>query len=113
MKMESKSVRLVRVKGKKRVVVAVVRNIIVIAYHLLKPRKSYEDLGGDYFDRQNAGLQRSRLIKKLEALGLKVTVEVVESAAWRSSRNFHRRALNCSLLNREGYKLSHSFRGKE
>ena len=72
--------RLVRVKGKKRALVAVGHSIIVIAYHLLKQHKSYEDLGGDYFDRQNVELQRSRLINKLEALGLKVTVEVKESA---------------------------------
>ena len=73
--------RLVRVKGKKRALVAVGHSIIVIAYHLLKQRKSYEDLGGDYFDRQNVEMQRSRLINKLEALGLKVTVELKESAA--------------------------------
>jgi hypothetical protein len=53
--------------------------IIVIAYHLLKKQKNYRDLGGDYFERQNVELQRSRLINKLEALGLKVTVEVKES----------------------------------
>jgi transposase len=73
--------RLVRVKGKKRGLVAVGHSIIVIVYHLLKQQKSYEDLGGDYFDRQNVELQGSRLIKKLEALGLKVTVEVKEYAA--------------------------------
>jgi transposase len=73
--------RLVRVKGKKRALIAVGHSIIVIAYHLLKQHKSYQDLGGDYFDRQNVELQRSRLINKLEALGLKVTVEVKESAA--------------------------------
>jgi transposase len=73
--------RLVRVKGKKRALVAVGHSIIVIAYHLLKQRKSYQDLGGDYFDRQNVEQRRARLINKLEALGLKVTVEVVEPAA--------------------------------
>jgi transposase len=69
------------VKGKKRALVAVGHSIIVIAYHLLKQRKSYQDLGGDYFDRQNVEQRRARLINKLEALGLKVTVEVVEPAA--------------------------------
>lgn len=72
--------RLVRVKGKKRALVAVGHSIIVIVYHLLKQHKSYEDLGGDYFDRQHVEQQRTRLINKLEALGLKVTVEIVEPA---------------------------------
>lgn len=71
--------RLVRVKGKKRALVAVGHSIIVIVYHLMKHRKSYQELGGDYFDRQNVEQQRERLINKLEALGLKVTVEVVKS----------------------------------
>ena len=53
----------------------------MIAYHILKNRASYNDLGGDYFDRQNVELQRARYISKLEALGLKVTVEVASEAA--------------------------------
>jgi hypothetical protein len=38
-------------------------------------------LGGDYFDRQHQRTQQQRLIKKLEALGLKVTVEALPKAA--------------------------------
>jgi hypothetical protein len=37
--------------------------------------------GGDYFDRQNVESQRARYIKRLEALGLKVSVEVASEAA--------------------------------
>lgn len=35
----------------------------------------YQDLGGDYFDRQNALAYRTKLVHKLEALGLKVSNE--------------------------------------
>jgi len=38
-------------------------------------------LGGDYFQRQNVEGQKAKWIRKLESLGLKVTVESVEVAA--------------------------------
>lgn len=67
--------------GKKKALVAVGHSILVIAYHVLQRGVSYEELGGDYFDRQNVEAQRARLIRKLQALGLKVTVEQIEAAA--------------------------------
>ena len=60
--------------GKNKALVAVGHTILVICYHILK-RESYQELGGEYFDRQNVQAQRTRLIHKLEALGLRVTVE--------------------------------------
>jgi transposase len=65
--------KLVRRIGKKKALVAVGHTILVIAFHILKDRSSYHDLGGDYFDRQNIELQRTKYIKRLETLGLKVT----------------------------------------
>jgi hypothetical protein len=41
----------------------------------LSKRASYQELGGDYSDRQNAQYYQSKLVHKLEALGLKVTLE--------------------------------------
>jgi transposase len=73
--------KLARRIGKKKSLVAVGHSILVIAYYILKNQASYHELGGDYFDRQNVDLQRARLIRKLESLGLKVTVEVVPEAA--------------------------------
>jgi transposase len=67
--------RLTTRLGKKRALVAVGHSILVIAYHLLSKRASYEELGGDYFDRQNARHYQNKLVHKLEALGLKVTLE--------------------------------------
>ncbi len=63
--------------GKKKALVAVGHSILVIAYHVLKQRASYEELGGDYFDRRNVEVQRARLIRQLEYLGVKVTVETI------------------------------------
>ena len=73
--------RLVKRMGKKKALVAVGHSILVIIYHVLKNRASYQELGGDYFDRQNVVQQRARLIHKLESLGLKVTVEELPVAA--------------------------------
>ena len=73
--------RLVRVKGKKRALVAVGHSILVIIYHVVKQRASYQELGGDYFDKQHTEKLRARLIRKLESLGVKVTVEVMAEAA--------------------------------
>lgn len=67
--------RLTTRLGKRRALVAVGHSILVIAYHLLSKRASYQELGGDYFDRQNVTAYRAKLVRKLEALGLKVTLE--------------------------------------
>ena len=67
--------------GKKKALIAVGHRILVIAYHVLQTRASYQDLGGDYFDRRNVDKQRKRLIRQLEGLGLKVTVEEIKEAA--------------------------------
>ena len=73
--------KLARRIGKKKALVAVGHSILVIAYHILKSQASYNELGGDYFDRQNVESQRARYIKRLEALGLKVSVEEASEAA--------------------------------
>ena len=73
--------RLVKPKGKKRALVAVGHSLLVIAYHMLSRQASYQELGGEYFDRRNVEVQRMRLIRKLEALGVKVTIEALPVAA--------------------------------
>jgi transposase len=73
--------RLVKRMGKRKALVAVGHSILVIAYFVLLRKQSYQELGGDYFDRQNVEAQKARLIHKLESLGLKVTVEAIGVAA--------------------------------
>ncbi len=67
--------RLARRMGKKKALVAVGHSILIIVYHVLSRRTQYQELGGNYFERHNTEAQKNRLIRKLEALGLKVTVE--------------------------------------
>jgi transposase len=69
--------RLASRRGKKRAAVAVGHTILVIAYHLLQRSCSYEELGGDYFDkRDRQGVER-RLVRRLEGLGYKVSLDPV------------------------------------
>jgi transposase len=67
--------RLVKRMGKNKALVAVGHSILVMIYHILSRRQNYQEIGGDYFDRRNVEAQKARLIHKLEALGLRVTVE--------------------------------------
>jgi transposase len=73
--------RLARRKGSKKALVAVAHSLLVIVYHILEGRADYRELGGDFFDRWHRETRQERLIRQLEALGLKVTVEALPEAA--------------------------------
>jgi transposase len=73
--------RWVKRMGKKKALLAVGHSILVLAYHVLPTRTPYQELGGDYFERRNGDKPRKRLIRQLESLGLKVTVEEIKEAA--------------------------------
>lgn len=73
--------RLVKRMGKKKALVAVGHSILVIIYHVLAQRTSYREMGGDYFDQRHTAQHRARLIRQLEGMGLKVTVEELPVAA--------------------------------
>lgn len=73
--------RLIKRMGKNKALVAVAHSLLVITYHVLARRADYRELGGDYFDRQHQQTQQQRLIKRLEGMGLKVTVEALPKAA--------------------------------
>lgn len=73
--------RLASRRGKKRAIVAVGHTILRIVYHMLKQRVSYKDLGNDYFDRLNSESLKRHLVKRLEKLGHKVTLEPLKEVA--------------------------------
>jgi transposase len=62
-------------QGQTRAVFAVGHSILVIAWQLLAHNCDYHDLGGDHFVRHADAEARWHLIRQLEALGHKVTVE--------------------------------------
>jgi transposase len=73
--------RLAARQGKKRAMVAVAHSLLVIIYHVLKTKQPYRELGADYLDRINAARLKRYFVKRLENLGLEVTVQDIEKAA--------------------------------
>lgn len=64
--------RIAARRGAKRAAVAVAHTILVIAYHILSRGTTYQELGGDYFDRRSRDKLVNQLAKRLERLGYKV-----------------------------------------
>jgi transposase len=69
--------RLLPRRGKKKAAVAVGHSILVIAYYLLTRGTTYTELGPQYFDERERTAVEKRLVRRLEALGNKVTVEPI------------------------------------
>jgi transposase len=67
--------RLAGRRGRKRAIVALGHTLLVVIFQLLKKRTTYRDLGADYFDRLNADRLVRNLVRRLEKLGHKVTLE--------------------------------------
>jgi transposase len=73
--------RLVKRLGRKKALVAVAHSLLVISFHVLQNDQTYTELGGDYFDRHHVEQQREYYLRRLQMLGLKVTVEELPQAA--------------------------------
>jgi transposase len=67
--------RLVRTRGKNRALIAVAHSILVTVYHFTKAGEPYHDLGSDYFDKLNKEHLEKSLVKRLEKLGNRVTIQ--------------------------------------
>jgi hypothetical protein len=67
--------QLARRRGRKRALVAVAHTLLGIIYRLLKDGTTYQELGPDYLDRQDPERLTRQLVKRLERLGHKVTLE--------------------------------------
>jgi transposase len=67
--------RLARRRGCKRALVAVGHTLLVIIYHVLKRGTAYAELGADFLERLEPARLTRQLVKRLEALGHKVTLE--------------------------------------
>lgn len=73
--------RLAARRGKKRAVVALGHTLLVIVYHVLKEGATYRELGADYLDRLQPERLTRQLVRRLEKLGHKVTLEPKQEAA--------------------------------
>jgi transposase len=67
--------RLAGRRGPKKAIVALAHSLLVIAYHVLKRRVNFTDLGPTYFDERNRTSVQRQLVRRLERLGYKVALE--------------------------------------
>lgn len=67
--------RIANRRGRKKAIVAVAHSILIIAYHLILDKQTYQDLGGNYFDRRNSEATAKRLVQRLEKLGYKINLD--------------------------------------
>lgn len=67
--------RLAGRRGKKRAAAAVGHSQLVAAYHMLRDGTAYEDLGPNHFDNLVESQRTGHLVKRLEKLGFRVTLE--------------------------------------
>lgn len=72
--------RLVRRLGKKRATVAVAHSILVIAYHVLREGKPYQELGATFHDQRAPETTVRHLTKRIEALGFEVKLTEKKAA---------------------------------
>jgi transposase len=68
-------------RGKKRALVALGHTILIIIHTMLKNGTTYHDLGSDYFDRLDQTRLTRSLVRRLERLGHKVSLQPQDSAA--------------------------------
>lgn len=62
-------------RGSKRAAVAVAHSILIAAYEMMRRGADYRDLGANYLDLIAKRSTGKRLVKRLEALGYRVTIE--------------------------------------
>jgi transposase len=71
--------RLKARRGYKRALMAIAHKILIAAYHMLRDKTDYRDLGDDYLDRMSKSRTTTALVRRLERLGY--TVHLEEKAA--------------------------------
>jgi transposase len=67
--------RLARRLGRKQATVAVAHTLLGMVYQVLKKGEPYRELGADYFDQLGTEQLTRQLVKRLERLGHKVTLD--------------------------------------
>lgn len=73
--------RLAARRGAKRAVMDVAHTMLIIGYHMLKTGRGYHELGGNYLEQINKDQLQRYFVKRLQRLGLNVTVQPVTEAA--------------------------------
>jgi transposase len=61
-------------QGVRKAILSLAHRILVIAFCLLRDGAEYQEQGGDYFDKLNPVRTRNKLIRRLQRLGIEVTL---------------------------------------
>jgi transposase len=61
-------------QGVRKAIMTLAHRILIIAFCMLRDSTEYQEFGGDYFDKLHPVRTRNRLIRRLEKLGLLVTL---------------------------------------
>ena len=69
---------LVGRRGKKRALIAVGHKILIAAYHIIKDKVAYKDLGYDYVDARRKTNQVQSYLDKLRNLGVSVEITAIQ-----------------------------------
>ncbi len=69
---------LVGRRGKKRALIAVGHKILIAAYHIIKDKVGYKDLGYDYVDARRKTNQVQSYLDKLRNLGVSVEITAIQ-----------------------------------
>jgi hypothetical protein len=72
--------RVARRRGKQKAIMAVMHKVLVIIYHVLRPKKPSVELGPDYFDHWEAARLERHHVRRLEQFGYTVTLTPKEVA---------------------------------
>jgi transposase len=70
--------RLTTRLGQRRAAIAVAHSILVIAYHIVRDGKPYEELGATFYDQRSPKAIVRRLSQRLQDLGFEVTLQPKE-----------------------------------
>jgi transposase len=74
--LSARHARLRSRRGKERAVIATAHSILVASWHMLSKREPFNELGHDYYSlRHSPQTEAQRLLKRLAALGVSVTVQ--------------------------------------
>ena len=71
--------RIAARRGKKKAIVALEHSILIMIYHIIQDKQPYRELGNDYFDKRRPESTAKRLVKRLEHLGFKVSLQQTQA----------------------------------
>ena len=60
--------------GPMKAIIAVAASMLTAAFHMLNTGSDYQDLGAAHLDKRDHAKMAKRLVRRLEGLGLKVTL---------------------------------------